>query len=78
MGAELEARTGGLVHWVNGTGEFAIDPDERVSDEDGAPTWGEFLPLLRPEHWTAAEAAASKMAGMVVVPCCWARRARFS
>jgi len=70
--AALLARSGGLVRWVDGRGEVPLDPDEYVAGED-SPTWGQFVALLRPEHWAAAE----RMAGMLVVPCAWARRARF-
>lgn len=70
-------RSGGLVRWVDGRGEVPIDPDERVHEDDLAPTWGTVIALLRPEHWLAAEREASRMAGMVVVPFAWARRAHF-
>jgi hypothetical protein len=74
--AELRAKSGGLVRWQDGRGEVPIDPDAHVTDAAESPTWGQFLPLLTAEMWAEAEREAPRMAGMVVVPCCWARRAR--
>lgn len=67
------------VRWVDGRGEIALDPSEPLADYDGpiAATWGDLLALIRPEHWTQAERDRERMAGQIVVPCAWARRARF-
>jgi hypothetical protein len=75
--AELVARSRGLVRWVDGRGEVALDCAARVGRDGEGPTWGEFVDRLTPEMWAAAEAEQSRMADIVVVPCCWARRARF-
>lgn len=75
--AELVARSRGLVRWEDGIGEVPIDCAAHVVPDGDGPTWGEFVDLITPAMWTAAEAEKSRMAGMVAVPCCWARRARF-
>jgi hypothetical protein len=74
--AALVAKSRLLVHWVDGRGEVPLDPYERAGGE-GSPTWGEFVALVKDEHWVRAEAEKESRAGMVVVPCSWARRARF-
>jgi hypothetical protein len=60
--------------WVQGRGEMPLELTEPLYDS--GRTWGDLLALVTPEHWAEAEAHREQMAGMVVVPCCWARRAR--
>lgn len=40
-------------------------------------TWGDVLAMITPAMWEAAKLEKERMAHQVVVPCCWARRARF-
>jgi hypothetical protein len=65
-----------LVRWVQGRGEIPLDRAEPISD-DCPHTWGDLADLCTAEHWATAERDADRMAGQVVVPGAWARRARF-
>jgi hypothetical protein len=65
-----------LVRWVDGRGEIPLDPQERLDAECDA-TWGDLVAQITPAMWAAAERNRGGMAGQVVVPCAWARRARF-
>lgn len=75
----LLARSGGLVLWVDHRGEVPLDPSEPLPSTERLPhppTWADLVALLTPAHWEAAEREAARK-GMIVVPCAWARRARF-
>lgn len=69
------------VRWVDRRGEVPLDPSEPIVDHDDeiVATWGDLLALVTPAMWADAEAEKEqeRMAGMIVVPCAWARRARF-
>lgn len=71
-----DIQIGDLVRWVDGRGEVLLDRAERIS-ADCPYTWGDLAGLCTADHWAAAERDATRMAGMVVVPGAWARRARF-
>lgn len=58
-------------------GEVPLDCSARVGRDGEGPMWGEFVDRITDEHWSAAEKERSRMGDMVVVPCAWARRARF-
>ena len=56
-------------------GEVPLDPAESFGDS--GKTWGDLLALLTSQMWEEAEQNQKMMAGFVVIPVCWAHRARF-
>lgn len=66
---------GSIYRWVDGSGKVEIRPDEQVI-QNSTVTWGDLLVRVTRDHITEAKANQA-LAGMVVIPCAVAIRARF-
>lgn len=65
--------------WVDGPGEIPLNKSEPLGQS--GKTWGDLLAIITPEQWESARENHRlnkwRYAGSIVVPCAWARRARF-
>jgi hypothetical protein len=66
-----------FVRFIDGIGTVPLEPGEKLFDTN--KTWGDLLSLITPEMWARAREPerVRQMADSVVIPCAYARRARF-